>query len=48
MIGDEMNRRKGRNYLTVFADLVTKRVLFAAAGKNSSLCEAFAWKTLRH
>ena len=30
---DEMNRRKGHNYLTVFADLLAKRVIFATPGK---------------
>jgi transposase len=34
---DEMNRRKGHNYLTVFADLVDKRVVFAAPGKDASV-----------
>ena len=28
--GDEINGRKGHNYLMVFADLMTKRVLFAS------------------
>ena len=30
---DEMNRRKEHNYLTVFVDLITKRVLFATPSK---------------
>ena len=34
---DEMNRSKGHNYLTVFADLVAKRVLFAMPGKDASV-----------
>jgi hypothetical protein len=34
---DEMNRRKGHNYLTVFADLMTKRVLFVTPGKDSPI-----------
>ena len=46
--GDEMNRRKGHNYLTVFADLLTKRVLFATPGKDASVWEAFAAELLRH
>jgi len=33
---DEMNRRKGHNYLTVFADLVARRVLFATEGKDAA------------
>jgi len=38
---DEMNRRKGHNYLTVFCDLVKKRVLFAAEGKDAGVWEEF-------
>ncbi len=45
---DEMNRRKGHNYLTVFADLVAKRVLFATPGKDASVSAAFAAELLRH
>ena len=45
---DEMNRRKGHNYLTVFADLVQKRVLFATPGKGSETWEAFASEMPRH
>ena len=43
-----MNRRKGHNYLTVFADLLAKRVLFATPGKDASVWEAFAAELLRH
>jgi transposase len=45
---DEINRRKGHNYLTVFADLLAKRVLFATPGKDASVWEAFAAELLRH
>jgi transposase len=45
---DEMNRSKGHNYRTVFADLMTKRVLFATPGKDASVWAAFAAKLLRH
>ena len=45
---DEMNRRKGHNYLTVFADLLAKRVLFATPGKDASVWEAFAAELLRY
>ena len=45
---DEMNRRKGHNYLTVFADLMTKRVLFATPGKDALVWGAFAGELLRH
>jgi transposase len=38
---DEMNRRKGHNYLTVFADLLHKRVIFATEGKDAKTFEAF-------
>lgn len=38
---DEMNRRKGHHYLTVFADLVKKRVLFATEGKDAGTFAAF-------
>jgi transposase len=31
---DEMSVRKGHEYISVFADLIRKRVLFAAAGKD--------------
>jgi transposase len=45
---DEMNRRKGHNYLTVFADLKKKRVVFATEGKDASTWEAFADELLKH
>ena len=45
---DEMNRRKGHNYLTVFADLLKRRVLFATEGKDASTWEAFADELLKH
>lgn len=45
---DEMNRRKGHNYLTVFADLIQKRVIFATPGKDSSTWEAFAKELVKH
>jgi transposase len=38
---DEMNCRKGHDYLTVFADLVKKRVLFATEGKDAQTFRAF-------
>jgi transposase len=34
---DEMNRRKGRNYLTVLPDRMAERVLFARPGKDASV-----------
>lgn len=45
---DEMNRKKGHNYLTVFVDLVAKRVLLAVEGKDASTWERFAEQLGRH
>lgn len=45
---DEMNRRKGHHYLTVFCDLVEKRVLFACEGKDAGVWEAFADALIEH
>jgi transposase len=45
---DEMNRRKGHNYLTVFVDLAAKRVLLATEGKDASVWERFAEQLLAH
>lgn len=39
---DEMNRKKGHNYITVFADLLQKRVLFGVEGKDAGVWEKFA------
>lgn len=39
---DEMNRKKGHNYVTVFADLVGQRVLFGTEGKDASVWQRFA------
>ena len=45
---DEMNRRKGHNYLTVFCDLVAKRVLFATPGKDAGVWKNFADELSKH
>lgn len=45
---DEMNRKKGHNYLTVFADLGAKRVLLAVEGKDAGVWERFAEQLGRH
>ena len=45
---DEMNRRKGHNYLTVFADLQARRVLLAVEGKDASTWERFAEQLHQH
>lgn len=44
---NEVNRRIGHSYLTVFADLVGKRVLLANHGKDASVWEAFAAEKTR-
>jgi len=38
---DELNVRKGHEYISVFADLLAKRVLFATEGKDASTWERF-------
>jgi hypothetical protein len=43
-----MNRRKGHNNLTVFADLIVERVLFAIPGKDVSVWREFAHELLRN
>lgn len=45
---DEMNRRKGHNYLTVFADLEARRVLLAVEGKDAGTWQRFAEEMGRH
>ncbi len=45
---DEMNRKKGHNYVTVFADLVHRRVLFGTEGKDASVWERFAQELQAH
>jgi transposase len=45
---DEMNRKKGHNYITVFADLAGKRVLFGVEGKDAKVWEAFAAELFAH
>lgn len=45
---DEMNRKKGHNYLTVFVDLEAKRVLLAVEGKDATVWERFAAELGRH
>jgi hypothetical protein len=43
----EMNRHRGPNCPTLFADLMTKRVICAANGKDSSVSEGFAAELFR-
>ena len=45
---DEMNRKKGHNYLTVFVDLEAKRVLLAVEGKDAGTWERFADQLVAH
>jgi transposase len=45
---DEMNRRKGHNYLTMFADLEARRVLLAVEGKDAGTWEQFAEQLIAH
>jgi transposase len=45
---DEMNRKKGHNYLTVFVDLEAKRVLLAVEGKDAGTWERFAEQLGQH
>lgn len=45
---DEMNLRKGREYLTIFADLKAKAVLFATEGRDGSTWERFIAEWEKH
>ena len=45
---DEMSSRKGHHYLTVFADLVARRVVFATGGKDHTTFERFCEDLLAH
>ena len=45
---DEMSVRKGHKYVSVFADLVAKRVLFATEGKDKATWTAFVEALEKH
>lgn len=45
---DEMNRKKGHNYLTGFVDLQAKRVLLAVEGKDAGAWDQFAAELGNH
>lgn len=45
---DEMNCRKGHNYLTVFADLVARRVVIATECKDHTTFQRFAEEIVKH
>ncbi len=45
---DEMGVHKGREFITVFADLIGKRVLFATEGRDTSTWTAFVEALAKH
>jgi transposase len=45
---DEMSVRKGHQYITVFADLVARRVVFATEGKDKETWEKFVEALEKH
>ena len=45
---DELSARKRHNYLSVFADLDAKRVLYATEGKDASTWDRFAEELPEH
>jgi len=45
---DETSSRKGHNYVTVFADMDSGKVLFATEGKDSNTIKAFAEELPKH
>ena len=45
---DELSARKGHNYLSVFADLDAKQVVYASAGKDASTWDRFAEELPKH
>lgn len=45
---DEMNIRRGHEYVTVFADLAQRRVVFATEGKDHTTFGRFCEDLLRH
>src|SRR5208282_1579347 len=45
---DEMSVRKGHEYISVFADLVAKKVIFATEGRDASTWAAFVQALAAH
>jgi len=45
---DETSSRRGHNYVTIFVDLATSRVLFATPGKDANTLIEFKIDLLRH
>ena len=43
-----MNIRKGHSYISVFADLYSKRVLYATEGKDAKTWNLFSKDLLEH
>ena len=46
--GNELNVRKGHHYVSVFCDLIGKRVLFATPGKDKAVWQSFVAERDRH
>jgi len=45
---DETSRRKGHNYITVFADMGSKEVIYATSGKNANTIKKFTEELPKH
>lgn len=45
---DEKSVRKGHEYITIFADLAEKKVLFVADGRKGTALEEFRWDLVEH
>lgn len=45
---DETSSRKGHNYVTVFADMDSGKVIYATEGKDSGTVKAFTEELLKH
>jgi transposase len=45
---DETSSKKGHNYVTIFADMETKHVLFATEGKDSKTVKTFTHELAKH
>ncbi|MBN1403273.1 MAG: ISL3 family transposase [Opitutales bacterium] len=45
---DELSARKGRQYVSVFADMQKRRVIYATPGRDASTWDAFAEELPRH
>ena len=45
---DEISSKKGHNYITIFADMATKIVIFATSGKTAKTVERFTEELPKH